>query len=110
MKYSVDVPAVQSVLGRVTAEAAALNEAGNAAKTAGDAAAALLGTAAEVSEAFAGFWKHRDEVGQQVSCLVFRRADRVADAARAFAAADEQMTDTAGRALAAISTGYTARA
>lgn len=110
MNYTVDVPAVQAVLMRVAAEAAALNEAANAAETAGGTAAALFGTAAEVSEAFTGFWKHREDVGQQVSRLVLRRADSVADAARAFAAADGEMTDTAGRALAATGTGYTARA
>lgn len=109
MNYAIDVPAVDSVLVRVAAEAAALNQAADAAKTAGDTAAALFGTAAEVSEAFTGFWKHREDVGQRVSRLVFHKTDSVADAARAFVAADGEMTDTAGRALAAIGTAYPAR-
>lgn len=108
MNYTIDVPAVQAVLMAIAAEGTALNAAAGAAKAAGDEAAAGFGTAAEVAEAFAGFWNQRDDVAQRVSSLVYRKADSVSDAVQAFVAADWEMTQSAERALTAISTSYTA--
>lgn len=107
MNYDIDVSAVQAVLMAVAVEGTALNESANAAKQAGDDAAAKFGMAGEVAEAFADFWKTRDDVAQRISSLVFRKADSVAEATQAFVAADGEMTDSADRAIAAVSTAYT---
>ena len=108
MNYDIDVSAVQAVLMAVAVEGAALNDCANAAKQAGDDAVASFGTAEEVAEAFAGFWKTRDDTAQRVSSLVFRKADSLADAVAAFVAGDGEMTDSADRALARLSTSHAA--
>ena len=108
MNYDIDTAAVQAVLMAVAVEGTALNESANAARQAGDDAAAGFGTAQEVAEAFTYFWRTREDVAQRVSSLVFRKADSVAEAAQAFVAANQEMTDSAHQALARINTDFAA--
>lgn len=108
MHYDIDPAAVQAVLMAVAVEGTALNESANAARQAGDDAAAGFGMARDVAEAFTNFWKLRDDVAQRVSSLVFRKADSVAEAAQAFVAANREMTDSAHQALTRTSTDFAA--
>lgn len=106
MTYDIDVSVLQSVLMTVAVEGAALDRMAGGARAGGDEAARQFGTAVEAAEAFAGFWAPREDLGQRVASLVFRKADAVAEAAQAFVEADGEMGNTALRYLAEIHTGY----
>lgn len=104
--YDIDVSALQAVLMAVAVDGTALHQAANEARAGGDEAAGQFGTAEGVAEAFGVFWAPRDDLGQRVASLVFRKADAVAEAAQAFVEADGEMSSTALRSLAEIHTGY----
>jgi hypothetical protein len=95
VRYSVDPAGIQLTLIDVGADGESLRQTAATTRELGDKVAATFGTAAVVSEAFSRFWGVRDDVGERIASLVFRKAGAVSDAAHAFMDADSEMAVTA---------------
>ena len=104
--YSVKPSGIHATLVDVAADGQSLAQAAKAARNCGDLAAGSFGTATTVAAAFKGFWSGRDDVGERIASLLFRKADAVSAAASAFVEADNEMTSTASAALAKLPAGY----
>ncbi|MFB9797498.1 DUF6507 family protein [Arthrobacter citreus] len=104
--YSVNPSGIHATLVDVAADGQSLAQAAKAARDCGDAAAGSFGTATAVAAAFKGFWSGREDVGERIASLLFRKADAVSAAASAFVEADHEMTATASAALAKLPAGY----
>lgn len=105
MRYSIDPAGVQLTLIDVAADGESLRQAAVTTRDLGERVSGSFGTAGLVSEAFSRFWGARDDVGERVAALVFRKAGAVSDAAHAFMDADGEM---AAAALARMPAAYSA--
>ncbi len=105
VRYSVDPAGIQLTLIDVAADGESLRQAAASTRGSGDKVLAAFGTAVVASEAFSRFWGVRDDVGERIASLVFRKAGAVSDAAHAFVAADGEM---ASAALARMPAAYSA--
>ncbi|WAP52350.1 hypothetical protein OL239_03450 [Arthrobacter sp. ATA002] len=101
-----DLPEIHAALVDIAADGESLTRAAQAARACGETVAGSFGTATVVAAAFSSFWSGRDDVGERVGSLLFRKAGAVSTAASAFAAADSDMSATASAALVALPTDY----
>lgn len=104
--YSMDPSGIHATLVDIAADGQSLTQAAKAARTCGDKAAGYFGTATVVADAFNRFWSDRDDVGERVASLLFRKADAVSTAASAFSEADGTMAAAASAALAKLPADY----
>lgn len=104
--YSVQPSGIHATLVDVAADGQSLTQAAKDARTCGETVAGSFGTAAAVAAAFQTFWSGRDDVGERVASLLFRKADAVAAAAAAFVEADSDMAAAASSALARLPAHY----
>lgn len=101
-----DPSGIHATLVDVAADGQSLAEAAKATRACGDTVAGSFGTATVAASGFKSFWSGRDDVGERVASLLFRKADAVSTAASAFTEADAGMASAASAALAKLPTDY----
>lgn len=105
-RYDMHPEGLHATLVDVAADGQSLAQAAEHTKNSGENVSASFGTADVVAAAFNGFWAARDDVGERVSSLLFRKADAVATAASAFVEADSDMASAASEALTQLPATY----
>ena len=95
VRYSMDPAGIHATLVDVAADGESLLHAATDTRGCGEKVLELFGTADIASAAFARFWTSRDDVGERVASLLFRKADAVSTAAQAFINADSDMASNA---------------
>lgn len=90
-----DPAGIHATLVNVASDGESLLHAARDTRQFGDTASGSFGTADIVASAFGSFWAGRDDVGERVASLLFRKADAVSTAAHAFVTADDEMASTA---------------
>ncbi|MCC9204172.1 hypothetical protein [Arthrobacter sp. zg-Y769] len=90
-----DPAGIHATLVDVAADGESLNQAAKDTRASGEKISGAFGTAEVAAAAFNRFWAARDDVGERVASLVFRKAEAVSTAAHAFSQADSDMASTA---------------
>ncbi|MGP5731379.1 hypothetical protein [Arthrobacter rhombi] len=106
MAYKIDPAQLHAILLDVAADGESLRSAAKDTKSSGDDASGNFGNATTVSAAFGRFWSPRDDIGQRVASLVFRKTTSVSDAALALIDADGEMSTEASTALDRVPVAY----
>lgn len=104
--FDVQPSGIHATLIDVAADGQSLAAAAKDTRVGGDRVAGLFGSADVVAAAFSTFWSGRDDVGERVASLVFRKADAVSTASQAFTEADATMDSEAAAALSQLSAAY----
>lgn len=102
VRYDMDPAGIHATLVDVAADGESLLQAAKDTRSSGDRVADKFGSAEVAATGFSSFWGDRDDVGERVASLLFRKADAVSTAAHAFTEADGEMTTAASAALSRL--------